>query len=543
MLNYLEQMRLHLIRLLSIVFFAIVLVSCANRGSPSGGEVDEEPPVILSASPENFSTNFKADEIRIYFDEYIKIKDLRKQLIISPPMDTEPDIIPLGGASKYISIKIKDTLEPNTTYAFNFGESIVDNNEGNPYPYYRYVFSTGDTIDSLSVKGYVEDALLEKPDTFVSVMLYEVDSTYSDSIVFKEKPRYITNTLDSVTTFSIDNIKAGTYKLIALKDKNGNYKFDQKDDKIGFKESFITVPTDSIYPLTLFKEKVNFKAIKPKQDGATRIIFPYEGDYESMRIKVLGDTPEGYQTRIVKDELTDTLYYWYKPQFEVDTTFFVVTNEKYVDTFKHRFRKLEEDSLEIKKISKGTLNFDQDIIVEGNLPLTEIDRSKIKLINKDSLDVDFEIKYDSILNRYTFPIKKEEGEKYSFTMLPGTFSDFYGGTNKDTLIFNARTRLKSDYGNIRVNIRNAKFPLIVQLVNDKGDVLYERYAKDSPVVDFTNLEPKPYSLRVIYDTNGNGKYDTGNYLLGIQPERVSYSPPIEEVRASFDFIIDFTLLD
>ncbi|MFC0603200.1 Ig-like domain-containing protein [Winogradskyella pulchriflava] len=536
-------MRLHLIRLLSIVFFAIVLVSCANRGSPSGGEVDEEPPVILSASPENFSTNFKADEIRIYFDEYIKIKDLRKQLIISPPMDTEPDIIPLGGASKYISIKIKDTLEPNTTYAFNFGESIVDNNEGNPYPYYRYVFSTGDTIDSLSVKGYVEDALLEKPDTFVSVMLYEVDSTYSDSIVFKEKPRYITNTLDSVTTFSIDNIKAGTYKLIALKDKNGNYKFDQKDDKIGFKESFITVPTDSIYPLTLFKEKVNFKAIKPKQDGATRIIFPYEGDYESMRIKVLGDTPEGYQTRIVKDELTDTLYYWYKPQFEVDTTFFVVTNEKYVDTFKHRFRKLEEDSLEIKKISKGTLNFDQDIIVEGNLPLTEIDRSKIKLINKDSLDVDFEIKYDSILNRYTFPIKKEEGEKYSFTMLPGTFSDFYGGTNKDTLIFNARTRLKSDYGNIRVNIRNAKFPLIVQLVNDKGDVLYERYAKDSPVVDFTNLEPKPYSLRVIYDTNGNGKYDTGNYLLGIQPERVSYSPPIEEVRASFDFIIDFTLLD
>lgn len=543
MLNYLEQMRLHLIRLLSIVFFAIVLVSCANRGSPSGGEVDEEPPVILSASPENFSTNFKADEIRIYFDEYIKIKDLRKQLIISPPMDTEPDIIPLGGASKYISIKIKDALEPNTTYAFNFGESIVDNNEGNPYPYYRYVFSTGDTIDSLSVKGYVEDALLEKPDTFVSVMLYEVDSTYSDSIVFKEKPRYITNTLDSVTTFSIDNIKAGTYKLIALKDKNGNYKFDQKDDKIGFKESFITVPTDSIYPLTLFKEKVNFKAIKPKQDGATRIIFPYEGDYESMRIKVLGDTPEGYQTRIVKDELTDTLYYWYKPQFEVDTTFFVVTNEKYVDTFKHRFRKLEEDSLEIKKISKGTLNFDQDIIVEGNLPLTEIDRSKIKLINKDSLDVDFEIKYDSILNRYTFPIKKEEGEKYSFTMLPGTFSDFYGGTNKDTLIFNARTRLKSDYGNIRVNIRNAKFPLIVQLVNDKGDVLYERYAKDSPVVDFTNLEPKPYSLRVIYDTNGNGKYDTGNYLLGIQPERVSYSPPIEEVRASFDFIIDFTLLD
>ena len=128
-------------------------MSCANRGSPSGGDKDEEPPVIVDEVPENFSTNFKGDEIRIYFDEYVKINDIRKQLIISPPMDVDPVIIPMGSASKYISIKIKDTLQKNTTYAFNFGESIVDNNEGNPYPYYRYVFSTGDTIDSLSGRG------------------------------------------------------------------------------------------------------------------------------------------------------------------------------------------------------------------------------------------------------------------------------------------------------------------------------------------------------------------------------------------------------
>ena len=169
-------MRSYLTRILGIVFIALIIVSCANRGSPSGGEKDTEPPVITSESPKNFSTNFKGDEIIITFNEYVKIKDLRKQLIISPPMDTDPIVYPMGGASKYISIKIKDTLQPNTTYAFNFGESIVDNNEENPYPYYRYVFSTGDTIDSLSVKGYVEDALLKKPETFISVMLYEVDS-------------------------------------------------------------------------------------------------------------------------------------------------------------------------------------------------------------------------------------------------------------------------------------------------------------------------------------------------------------------------------
>ncbi len=533
------------IRAFYILFFTLILVSCANRGTPSGGEIDEEPPVIEDEFPKNFTTNFNAEEIIIYFDEYVKIKDVRKQLIISPPMDTDPVIYPLGGASKYISIKIKDTLQENTTYAFNFGESIVDNNEENPYPYYRYVFSTGDTIDSLSVKGYVEDALLDKPDTFISVMLYEVDSTYSDSIVYKDKPRYITNTLDSLTTFSIDNIKAGTYKLVALKDKNGNYKFDQKNDKIGFVEEYITVPTNESYELTLFKEQTNFKAFKPKQEGASKIVFPYEGDYESMRIKVLDHTPENYQTRIVKDPKTDTLFYWYKPKFEIDTTFFVVTNEKYIDTFKHRFRKLDEDSLVIKTISSRNLTFDQDFTLEGSVPFANVDQSKIKLIDKDSVEVNFEVKYDSILNRYSFLINKEEGQRYDFTMLPETFTDFYEGVNKDTLRYNIRTKMKSEYGNIRVNLRNAKLPLIVQLVNDRGEVLYERYAKESPVVDFTDLIPKKYYLRVIFDENENGKYDTGNFLLGIQPERVSYAPEeqLDEVRASFDFVIDFILLD
>ncbi len=537
-------MRLPLMRILSVVFIAITIASCANRGTPSGGEEDIEPPVILKVVPENFSTNFKADEIRIYFDEYVKIKDVRKQLIISPPMDTDPTIIPLGGASKYISIKIKDTLQENTTYAFNFGESIVDNNEGNPYPYYRYVFSTGNVIDSLSVKGYVVDALKEEPDTFVSVMLYDVDSTYSDSIVYKEKPRYITNTLDSVTSFSIDNIKAGTYKLIALKDKNGDYKFNQKTDKIGYKEGFITVPNDSSYKLTLFKEEVDFKAIKPKQDGETKIIFPYEGDFESMRIKVLGETPEGYQSRIIKDETKDTLHYWYKPKFEVDTTFFIVSNKKEVDTFKHRFRKLKADSLEIKTGTSGTLTFEQEFSIKANVPLAAIDKSKIKLIDRDSLEIDFEVKYDSIYNHYSFPIKMAEGQKYFFTMLPGTFTDFYEGINKDTLDFTFRTKMKSEYGNIRVNLINAKFPIIVQLVNDRGDVLYERYTTEAAVVDFTDLSPRQYGLRAIFDANGNGKYDTGNYLLGIQPERVSYATPVpDEVRASFDFVIEFTFLD
>lgn len=536
-------MRLFLMRVLTVVLIAISIASCANRGTISGGEKDLEPPIIIKSVPENYSTNFKGNEIKIHFNEYVKIKDLRKQLIVSPPMDSDPIVTPMSGASKYITIKIQDTLLDNTTYAFNFGESIVDNNESNPYPYFRYVFSTGNTIDSLSVKGSIEDAILENPDSFVSVMLYEVDSTYSDSIVYKEKPRYITNTLDSLTTFSIDNIKAGTYKLVALKDKNSNYKFDQKNDKIGFKEGFVTVPSDSSYKLRLFKENTNYKALKPKQEGHSKIIFPYEGTYEDIRIQVLGETPKDYKTLIVKDPKTDTLYYWYQPSFDVDTTFFLVKNKTQIDTFKHRFRAIKKDSLKMKALVSGNINFENDFTIEGNIPLTKIDTSKIKVIDKDSLTVTYKVEFDSIFNNYKFPVDKKEGEKYTFTMLPDAFTDFYEGTNKDTLTYSVRTKMKSEYGNMRVNLKNAKLPLIVQLVNRKGEVLYERYAKDTPVVDFTNLEPNQYSLRAIFDANRNGKFDTGNYLLGLQPERVSYSPPIDAVRSSFDFIIDFIFLD
>ena len=121
-----------------------------------------------------------------YFDEYVKFKDIQKQLVISPPMDPEPEITPLSTASKYITIKIFDSLQPNTTYAFNFGESIIDNNEGNPFPFYKYVFSTGTYIDSLSVKGLVVEAFERETPEAVSVVLHEVDTTYTDSIVFKQ---------------------------------------------------------------------------------------------------------------------------------------------------------------------------------------------------------------------------------------------------------------------------------------------------------------------------------------------------------------------
>ena len=531
-----------LFQTLFLLFITIIIASCANRGTPSGGEKDTEPPIIIKTEPDNFSTNFKGDEIRIYFNEYIRIKDLQKQLIISPPMDNQPTITPLGSAAKYIKIKILDTLQPNTTYAFNFGQSIVDNNEDNPYPYYRYVFSTGDYIDSLSVSGQVMDAKERITDKFVSVMLYEMDSTYTDSTIYKNKPKYITNTLDSVTTFKIDNIKAGKYKLIALKEDNSNYTFQQKYDKIGFYEGIVDVPTDSLFTLKLFNEALDFKAERPKQEAGQKIIFGYEGDYKDVKIDILDQTPEDFQYRITKDPKTDTLYYWYNPKLELDSTRFVIKNKAFIDTLKFKFRDLKRDSLIFNASPSGAINFDQNFKIQANIPFVKFNEKKIAIMDSDSANVSYTASFEEFENAYNFIFDKKESTSYKIQILPEAFQDIFGNTN-DTLNYSIRTVKKSDYGNIRVRLINPKFPLIVQLVDDKGNMVYEKYTTESSVVDFNDLVPKQYYLRAIFDTNGNKKYDPGSFLKHEQPERVSYAQEIDPVRANFDFIIDFILKD
>ena len=197
------------LKYITVLFIvASFFTSCAKRGTITGGPKDTIAPKIVGSFPENFSTNFKGNEIKINFNELIKVKDITKQLIISPPMKKQPVIVPQGSASKFISIKILDTLQENTTYSFNFGQSISDNNENNPYSQFKYVFSTGSYIDSLTVVGKIKDAYNQKPDNFVSVLLYDA-KTFTDSTVYKETPIHTTNTSDSVKVFSLENLKQG----------------------------------------------------------------------------------------------------------------------------------------------------------------------------------------------------------------------------------------------------------------------------------------------------------------------------------------------
>lgn len=523
-----------LLNFILIVFISALLINCANRGTPEGGPKDLDPPKIIKTEPENYSIHFNGKDIKIYFNEYIKIKDIQKQLIISPPMNNQPEIIPLGNASKYISIKIYDTLQPNTTYAFNFGNSITDNNEGNPFPFYKYVFSTGDYIDSLSVKGIVVDAEKKDPDTFVSVMLYEVDSTFTDSIIYKNPPKYITNTLDSVTTFTIDNVKAGKYMLVALKDANNDNKFQQKTDKIAFHKSFINVPTDSLYTLKLFKEATNFNAIRPQLVSGEKIAFGFEGDYKNMQISLKSDVPEGFTSRITKDIQADTLYYWYQPKLEMDSLVFNVSNDDFDRDFVVRLKNNKRDTLAINASPSGNIGYKQDFKISGSTPFKSFDISKIAIMDKDSTNVSFSSVFDTISNTLSLQFEKTEENSYNVSILPQTFTDIFGDVN-DSLNYRLATPKQNMFGNVRIRLINATYPVIVQLTNDKWEVMYEQYSTKQEVLDFLNVAPSKYLIRIIYDANGNEKYDSGNYLKNIQPENSSYFEMKDAVRADWSF--------
>ncbi|OED38361.1 hypothetical protein AB832_04680 [Flavobacteriaceae bacterium (ex Bugula neritina AB1)] len=521
----------------------ILIISCAKKGSITGGEKDEIPPKFIKATPPNFSTNFNSNEIRIYFDEFIKLDDPQKQIIISPPMDPNPSITPLGSANKYIKIKFLDSLLENTTYSINFGESIVDNNEGNPNPFFRYVFSTGNSLDSLSINGVVRDAIEKEADPFITVALYEVDSTYTDSIVFTQVPRYITNTLDSIS-FSIDNIKEGTYKLIALKDETTDYKYQPKQDKIGFYEKVITLPADTAttFTIDLFKEILDFKALKPKQISKNSFVFGYEGVADSMKASIISNTPENYEYRTFLDKEKDTLHYWFRPFFKADSLIFEVTNgTNFRDTIVGRFKDQYKDSLLLSNNAKGSLPFNKDFTIYSKTPLDSINEKLISLTDKDTAQVPFSVRLDKTTNEAIFQFERTEDNLYQIQLLPEALKDFVGNIN-DTINFNFKTKKLADYGTIFLTLQNAKeFPILVQITDEKGNFIAEKITTNLDTLVFENLDPGKYNLRVIFDANKNGKWDTGNFLKGIQPEKVVYYPQIIEVRANWELKQTFVL--
>ena len=515
----------------------LALTGCAKRGNISGGLLDTIPPQIRMSTPPNFSTGFKSDRIRIVFDEYIKLKNINKQLIVSPPMTTPVEVTPQT-ASKYIDIRIRDTLQPNTTYSFNFGQSIEDNNEGNPYPQFKYVFSTGTYIDSLMLRGTVKDAYQKAVDPFVSVMLYEVNETFNDSTIYKQSPRYITNTLDSATTFQLENLKEGKYLLIALRDENANNRFDPKTDKIGFHREYVQIPNDTLYEIELFKEETPIRLLKPTQTGGGRAVVGFEGNPKDLKLELRnGETVIPTITTQMADK--DSLNVWFRP-IAADSLQLNASKGDFNQSYFFRNKEMKMDTLRFSAKS-GVLPLREDFEVTSSRPLIAFDKTKMQLINKDSTAVPFETQYDTLNMKLRFLFQKEPLEKYRLTMYPGALTDFFEAIN-DTLNYNFTTKNTSDYGNMRITLQNVRqFPVIVELTNDKGEVQATSYSEGATVIEFNGLEPDTYILRLIYDLNKNKVWDTGSYIEKRQTEEVQYFAAPLPVRANWDVNEVFTL--
>lgn len=525
-----------------IIYTLIILLlleSCARRGRPTGGEKDKEAPIMITATPDHETINFASEKIRIYFDEYIKLRDINKQLVISPPMEHQPIITPVGTASKFINIKILDTLKENTTYTFNFGNSVEDNNEGNPLEQFKYVFSTGTYIDSLKISGNVSDAYNKNPDEGISLLLYEVTEDFTDSIIYNKRPNYVANALDSVG-YEITNLKAGKYLLIALNDFSNNKKFDPKQDKIGFYPNFINLPTDSTFNISLFKEELPYKLMRASEVKKGHIYFGYEGNPKGMKIEPLEPLSNDFKSTLVFEKDVDTVSYWYTPS-ELDSILFKVSLKNKIDTVTVKLRSKEIDSLMINSIIGGNLSLRDTFAIESNIPIQKINKSKIFLMDKDSTNVNFTTFIDESKMQLKLNFEKKFNDNYKFTFLPEAIEDLFGNVN-DTLNFSTRTKHPDDYGNLSLTLRNVEsFPIIVELIDDNSNLIEQVYTIENQVFNFKNLEPRNYTFRVIYDQNKNRKWDSGNFLLRTKPEKIRYHNKVIEIRANWDLNEDFDL--
>lgn len=524
-----------ILKLLFLILSFILLSSCAKTGRPDGGPKDENAPLFVVSNPPYKSINFTNKEVKLEFNEFIKLKDLNKQLVVSPPLKNPLLVTPQGTASKFLKIKILDTLSLNTTYIFNFGNAIEDNNESNKLEGFKYIFSTGTYIDSLETSGFVADAFSKNKPKKTNILLYRIDSTFTDSIIYKKKPNYVTTALDT-TKFNFTNLKEGKYLLLALEENSSDYIFDPKIDKIGFYTDTITLPKDSIIikPIKLFKEIQPYRFRRAKEVFKGKIEFGYEGEIKNLKVELLSKVPDSFRSVSRFEIDKDTLNYWHTP-IDVDSLNFIVSNAIFLDTVTVKFRKKKIDSLILASSTSGTLHLRDTFFVKSNNPIVKIDTSKIVFINKDTLRVKYTNYISTKENKIGFIFDKKQKEKYSLKAFPGSFTDIYDIKN-DTINYNFRTIELEDYGRITLSVINTDSKnLIIDLLSGKNndEIIERKYINASETLIFNLLEPKTYTVRAIVDDNNNKKWDTGSYLQKKLPETIIYYNEELKVRANY----------
>lgn len=564
----------HISTFIKMFVIAVMFSSCAQIGALGGGAKDLTPPKVLKYSPDSAQLNFNSKGILITFDEFITLKDLNNQLLISPPLSKTPDIT-VKNKTLTIELDKNETLKPNTTYCISFGNAVQDLNEGNPIENFKYIFSTGTFIDSLSLKGKVQNGFNQSTEKGILVMLY-ID--LSDSIVYKSQPDYFAKT-KADGTFQIDNIKAGKYKLVAIKDANANYKYDGETEWIGFVDAPIDVSEKQNILIDLFQEpakKIYLKKYIHDSYGKVSLYFSQGSD--SLRVTPLNNNQKGVQEFVELSKTSDTLTYWFK-NFIKDSLILQISNgNKVLDTLsiklisREEAEKSKKHPLKLKLIASpnGSQSFDleKSVTLLFSQPISTIEQKQKTILKEDTLiykenaHIGFARGFDSRLQVITaglwdststteYPegsgtfvaaptfnsiVTFKENTNYHLFIPPGTFTDIFGFEN-DTIKIDFKTREEKYYGSVKLKltIPPAEGYYIVQLLDESGNVVRQNeYIDKSDELDYTYLAPKKYKLKIIYDANRNQKWDTGNYLKKVQPEKVIYNSELINIRSNWD---------
>ncbi|HTA82188.1 MAG TPA: Ig-like domain-containing domain, partial [Bacteroidia bacterium] len=523
-------------------FVILLLSSCAIIVKPTGGPKDVTPPKVLNYSPENKSLHFTGKKIRITFDEYIQLKNLDKQLIVSPPLKYAPVAIMKG---KVMEITIKDTLKEGTTYTFNFGNAITDNNEGNAIRNFQYVVSTGDHLDSLSITGNLQDAFTHDPIKGGYVMLY---LNQDDSAIYKKVPEYI-GLADDNGNYRIDNIAAGTYRLIGISNLQGtDYFYHPYVEGIGFRSKLTEIDGHDTANLNVFYEpEPKLKLLKAKAVDRGQVMLAFNDPVTNLSVKplYLADSLKPVYSYINYSVTADTAFYWLNTPFLDSLRLIVYNNNQVIDTaFVHSFpnnsttRNVKKPKLYKLKINSNVhtgFDYHQPISFTFGDPVLKYNMSKVFLTqNKDTIK--FSVDTSKLPLAFNINPAKTllSDSTYKLVMLPGAFTDMFG-TKNDTTKTRFNILEPTYFGTLKLSI---KLPeqghYIVQLLTDKNSVYLQQTITGSKQVIFDPVLPGNYRMRIIDDANNNGTWDPGNFMQNLQPEKVYYySDPIT-IRSNWD---------
>lgn len=574
-----------------IIIAAAVMYSCANIGNPSGGPIDKTPPIFMRSNPTPNAVNVKDRKIEIFFDEIVTLKDPSTKIIVSPAQTEMPRMSALG---RKVTVELVDSLLPNTTYTIDFSNSIQDNNEGNAIDNFAFAFSTGSVIDSMRVSGYVLDSRTLEPMQSVVVGL---QSNLADSAFHKEKLQRVALTNDR-GQFTIRNVSPGSYHIFALKDLDRDYKFGNPTEDIAFLDSIIVPSigsreaADTVYNdlneidtimratrpayfpndilLSMFNEdrKSQYLANNLRVDS-TRISLTFAAASDTLpSLSIVGrnDVPDQWYT-LERSQTNDTLTYWIRPPHLVsaDTLMVATTYLRTdtasnlswgTDTLKFTFQRQkakkkkkneETDSLEqirfmeLHPLANGTQEVYAPLLLQTGTPIERYSREAFHLQRKLQNDTIFypaEIKSialrDSTLSRRDLMLKVdwEPGAAYTLAVDSLAMTDIYGLQTKPLKVdFNVRKM--EEYGNIVFNIPAVRDSAIVELLDGTEKIVLRAPVKNHRA-ELLNLLPGKYYARLFIDRNGNGKYDTGNYDMHLQPEETVYYPGAINLKKNWD---------